>query len=112
VSGVLSARIPGTLTHGNQLLSTLHVGYQVNTKGRVEGYDLTSIARVLEPYVGWQAPFGAFDCFAGLLVLDALIANTDRHHENWGVIEETGQVHRCGVRTSRVRGPRWVDVMR
>jgi hypothetical protein len=45
VSGVLSARIPGTLTHGNQLLSSLHVGYQVNTKGRVEGYDLPSIRR-------------------------------------------------------------------
>jgi len=28
----------------------------------------------------------AFDLWVGYLVLDAWIANTDRHHENWGVL--------------------------
>jgi hypothetical protein len=27
-----------------------------------------------------------FDSFVGYLMLDALIGNTDRHHENWGVV--------------------------
>jgi hypothetical protein len=58
----------------------------------VVGYDLSSIEQALQPYSGWSDSLGAFDCFAGLLVLDALIANTDRHHENWGIIEETGRL--------------------
>ncbi|MGB7964118.1 MAG: HipA domain-containing protein, partial [Propionicimonas sp.] len=89
VCGVLSWRMAGALTHGNQLLSVVHADYQAQSKGRVAGYDLPSIERALEPYGGWDESLGAFDCFAGLLVLDALIANTDRHHENWGIIEET-----------------------
>lgn len=89
VCGVLSWRMAGTLTHGNQLLSVIHPDYQAQSKGRIAGYDLPSIERALEPYRGWDESLGAFDCFAGLLVLDALIANTDRHHENWGIIEET-----------------------
>ncbi len=89
VFGVLSWRIEGTLTHGNQLLSVVHADYQAQSKGRVAGYDLPSIEQALSPYEGWDESLGAFDCFAGLLVLDALIANTDRHHENWGIVEET-----------------------
>jgi hypothetical protein len=32
----------------------------------------------------------AQDLFIGYLLLDAWIGNTDRHHENWGIIERTG----------------------
>jgi hypothetical protein len=31
----------------------------------------------------------AADCFVGYLLLDALIGNGDRHHENWAVIHDT-----------------------
>ena len=89
VCGVLSGRIEGTLTHGNQLLSVVYPDYRAQSKGRVAGYDLPSIQQALGRYHGWSDSHGAFDSFAGLLVLDALIANTDRHHENWGIIEET-----------------------
>ncbi|MCV7198172.1 hypothetical protein [Mycobacterium angelicum] len=34
-------------------------------------------------YVDWSA----FDVFAGYLLLDAWIANTDRHAHNWGVLQ-------------------------
>ena len=37
----------------------------------------------------WQAPDGirtARDLFVGYLLLDALIGNGDRHHENWGFV--------------------------
>ena len=90
VRGVISRRIPGELRHGNELLSDLHPGYEADRKGAVKGYDLESIATVLEPYEGWSAGFSAFDCFAGLLVFDALVGNTDRHHENWAIVEDTG----------------------
>ncbi|MGK2874260.1 MAG: hypothetical protein ACSLEW_01300 [Nocardioides sp.] len=32
--------------------------------------------------------FNAFDQFCGYLVLDALVANRDRHEENWGVLRD------------------------
>ena len=32
----------------------------------------------------------AQDLFVGYLLLDAWIGNTDRHHENWGIIEQIG----------------------
>src|SRR5690606_12050768 len=33
----------------------------------------------------------AMDWFAGYLILDALISNTDRHQENWAVIDDGGE---------------------
>ena len=36
------------------------------------------------PYAAWSA----FDVFAGFLVLDAWVANTDRHAHNWGVLQD------------------------
>lgn len=42
----------------------------------------------------WNFPqqFGAFDVFCGYLLLDALISNQDRHHENWAVLyQESSQ---------------------
>ncbi len=36
----------------------------------------------------------AAELFAGFLLLDALVGNTDRHHENWGVVRTmAGDVH-------------------
>jgi hypothetical protein len=38
------------------------------------------------PGIKWAA-----EVFVGYLMLDALIGNTDRHHENWGVVEAPEQ---------------------
>jgi hypothetical protein len=40
-------------------------------------------AEILAPHGVLSAP----EVFVGYLMLDALICNTDRHHENWGVID-------------------------
>ncbi len=43
-----------------------------------------------------QARAAAESHLAGLLILDAIILNTDRHHENWGIIryvDDEGQRH-------------------
>lgn len=89
VRGVVTTRIPGTLRHGNELLSDLNPNYQAGSKGTVAGYDVACIQEVLSEYKGWRSGLSAFDCFVGLLVFDAAIGNTDRHHENWAVVEET-----------------------
>ena len=62
------------------------------------GHMISAIREALE---GLQGPEGtsyadwpAFDVFAGYLLLDAWIANTDRHAHNWGVLQNsrTGDV--------------------
>ena len=88
--GVITERIKGELRHGNELLSALMPDYEKDRRGPVAGYDLESIRSVLAEYSGWSEGVNAFDCFTGLLVFDALIGNTDRHHENWAVVQDTG----------------------
>jgi len=88
VRGIISWRVGRVLRHGNELLSGLHPEYKGASKGPVAGYDLESIRTVLGPYQGWFSGLSAFDCFAGLLVFDALISNSDRHHENWAIMED------------------------
>lgn len=87
--GLITERIEGELRHGNELLSTLLPEYETDRRGPVPGYDLESIRRVLAEYRGWSEGLSAFDSFTGLLVFDAVVGNTDRHHENWAVVEDT-----------------------
>lgn len=87
--GVVSTLITGELRHGNELLSGLVPGYETTRRGAVVGYSLNSIRTVLDGYQGWSDGLSAFDSFVGLLAFDALIGNTDRHHENWAVVEES-----------------------
>lgn len=55
------------------------------------GHTLSNIEAALTPtlpppgFVG-PATCTAFDVFTGYLILDALVANRDRHEENWGVL--------------------------
>lgn len=55
------------------------------------GHNLDNIHRVLAPLpaanIGGRG-LTAFDQFCGYLVLDALVANRDRHEENWGVLRD------------------------
>jgi len=58
-----------------------------------EGHNLTNIATVLDGCGGPPGPLAgqrAFSVFAGYLVFDAWIANTDRHAINWAVLERNG----------------------
>lgn len=45
--------------------------------------------KIVKLPIGWSSLDGinsACDVFIGYLMLDALIANQDRHHENWGLV--------------------------
>ena len=87
--GIISRRVDGTLVHGNELLWLRNSAYAREQRGPVAGYDLDSIAEVLNGYGGSEPGLSAADRFAGYLMFDALIGNTDRHHENWAVVAET-----------------------
>lgn len=58
--------------------------------------------RVLAPAQRGEPAFaGAADWFMGYLMLDALLGNTDRHHENWAVLErDSGGVRRVELAPS------------
>lgn len=91
-------RLRGTLVHGNELLLEADPNYTQNAHNfRVAQHTLDRIFRVLsQDFIhlpdGFEAPEGvasAVDLFVGYLLLDALIGNTDRHHSNWGILEQT-----------------------
>jgi hypothetical protein len=99
--GVISPSFVGAkerLVPGNELLFELDPGYPKQAAGartRVPQHTLDAIAAVLNDRA-IRLPTGgalpaeartAWDLFAGYLLLDAWIGNTDRHHENWALIE-------------------------
>ncbi len=92
------APAPLNLVLGNQLLLAHDPAYPRtdHRKYKVKEYTVDAVAKCLRklapPSENWlpSAPAGistALDFFAGYLMLDAWIANQDRHHENWGAIE-------------------------
>ena len=74
------------LVHGNELLAVHNLDYDTQKRGKVEGYSLAAVQQALDGLSSLVDGLTAFECFTGYLVLDALIANTDRHHENWGAL--------------------------
>jgi len=81
------------LVHGNELLQELDHTYPVS---RFRGVSTHAVSTVLATLESAQVPddtsvnnslrCGA-DWFVGYLMLDAVVLNTDRHHENWAVLQ-------------------------
>jgi len=88
-----------SLVHGNQMLVALNPTYPAAAnRFTVTQHTIEAIHRVvclLAPPSGCPTlrseASSAVDAFAGYLMLDAWIANQDRHHENWGAIVAQGQ---------------------
>ncbi|AKT40908.1 HipA family kinase [Chondromyces crocatus] len=86
------------LVHGNELLQDHHPNYPAHTYRRASQHTVDSVLRALGQSlihppvdVALRADItAAAGWFVGYLLLDALIGNTDRHHENWGIIQRTG----------------------
>lgn len=78
------------LVHGNELLA--EVGVVGSDPHDRTGYTLDAVRRSLEGVAGSTPGSPAFVCLAGYLIVDAVVGNTDRHQENWAVIESrTGE---------------------
>lgn len=84
----------GYLSHGNELLFEIDDTYPQHQQYRVSQHTVANITQILSldfvaPSVVEFFPNSACDAkgvFLGYLLLDALIGNTDRHHENWGLL--------------------------
>jgi len=87
-----------SLLHGNELLVELDPSYPSQRDYRVSEHTIARVEQALRdhrvelldpPILGTVLPAevdDAFGLFVGYLLLDAIICNTDRHHENWGVV--------------------------
>ncbi len=92
-----------SLAPGNELLSEVDPAYSPGrSKFRVSAHTVSRVLGVLEANNA-QLPLRwtpgakirqAAELFVGYLMLDALAGNTDRHHENWGILRTArGDVH-------------------
>ena len=85
------------LFHGNQLLSLTVLGYDLGKRYHQSYHTLQNIFNVFQSIVfavssdPSEIEYRAENAeaqFAEYLILDAVIGNTDRHHENWGLLRE------------------------
>lgn len=82
------------LVLGNELLGRLIDEYNQTKRFYARQHTVRTVMAVASIQVvgfpmGWQAPRAITDAagvFVGYLMLDALVGNQDRHHENWGLI--------------------------
>ncbi len=77
------------LVHGNELLGGLITGYDKEKERCQADHTFQNIVTAIESLFPTEKSRreSAFR-MVGYLVLDALVGNTDRHHQNWGVLLE------------------------
>lgn len=92
------------LIHGNELLADYVSGYRRELVFHQSEHTLDNMLTVLQRIFPDLQQFRTqIGHLAGYLTLDALIGNTDRHHENWGVLRRTTCV-RAALRPMSVVG--------
>ena len=75
------------LVHGNEMLARSVQNYDPDATFHHSEHTLANILSVMENvFVERTTALEAKRRLAEYIVLDALIGNTDRHHENWGVL--------------------------
>ncbi len=90
------------LHHGNEFLPYVVTNYDADKTYKQSDHRLDNIFRALEFAFTKYEPIIEIDVaksqFAEYLVLDALIGNTDRHHENWGLlVNHTETPSKCNL---------------
>lgn len=85
------------LEHGNALLAGYVTGYDRTKQNKQSDHTLSNILKVVESlFPSPRERVLSMRQLAGYLILDALILNTDRHHENWGVLRTVSPAHGVG----------------
>jgi len=78
-----------TLIHGNELLSGALKGYDKEKWQGQSDHNFHNIVKALESAFPAEESLKRISYhFVGYMVLDALVGNTDRHHENWGITQK------------------------
>lgn len=96
----------GRLVHGNELLARVFkkfkLEYEQDTFYKVKKHRIQTIALLMQKgsiinpssdMDKYKYFDNAFEMFIGYVVLDCLISNQDRHHENWGIIVYENKIY-------------------
>lgn len=78
------------LIHGNELLIKINKEYPIDRFYKVREYKLETVLnllQLLEKHKSFEGEKTLHE-FIGYIIFDCLIANQDRHHENWGLVVE------------------------
>ena len=86
------------LIHGNEILAGQVFGYDPDKRFGQSDHTLDNIQTAIGKLFDSSQEQVILQCLASYLVLDGLIGNTDRHHENWGLL------HHPEVHDGRVTG--------
>lgn len=74
-----------SLIHGNELLAEIYEDYPAKKFYQLKEYKLTAVVKVIKA-IDEALQTQYIKNFIGYIVFDCLIANQDRHHENWAFI--------------------------
>ncbi len=85
------------LVHGNEIMAWEVTGYDKTKIFRQSDHTLENIQRAIRALAGFADTDVVLTELAGYMVLDALIGNTDRHHENWGLRLHSPVAHQTRV---------------
>lgn len=82
------------LVHGNQMLARIIHDYDLEATFHHSSHTLENILKVMERvFVNNEAVLKAKCRIAEYVILDGLIGNVDRHHENWGILRRQVNNH-------------------
>ncbi len=80
------------LIHGDELLAGHVYGYERDRVFRHSNHSIQNIIEAVTKVFPEETQRHAQLCrLAGFLVLDAVIGNTDRHHQNWGMLRRQAE---------------------
>lgn len=85
------------LVHGNEIMAWKVTGYDKTKIFRQSDHTIENIQLAIRALSDFADTDAVLTELAGYIVLDALIGNTDRHHENWGL-----RLHSPVARQTRV----------
>lgn len=74
------------MVHGNEVLAGRVLGYDRNKKRRQSDHCVPNIVAAIRRAFPRSDLEAIFVALAGHATLDAVIGNTDRHHENWAIL--------------------------
>lgn len=76
------------LYHGNQILAGRYPEYDLDKRYKQSQHTASRIFSSMAIFLNNRSADRYRGLLASYLVLDALIGNVDRHHENWGVLRK------------------------
>jgi hypothetical protein len=87
------------LIHGNEILAGRILGYDAAKKFRQSDHTFDRIVKAFDIFPKGPLRTQALTTLAGYLMLDAIICNVDRHHENWGILRPSAVAGKAATQT-------------